>query len=303
MLAAIHQRFFKDSASSEVPHFRGNELDSKHLRSLQDALCSLSLFTKEQLFVIDDIQDCNAELQKQILSILENLGASTTVVVTGTKLPSNSTFLRFFERNEAIISLPELEGVELKRWAEKELRNAGILKTDPRALELLLRLATNQADTLFKLIEHVSLYCENGELSLDTLNQLFVERIEPSEFELVDALQSKNPAKPEILLYQIVKSGKNLFGLLALIARVYNNYLLIKLLQKRGLNSTEIRDRLGQTPWVFNKTVSGARHYSLQTLLDIQGLVLRADSKLKNKSLGPDLVLSELVGKICGAGR
>jgi len=291
-------QIFKDPAALQTIQISGEDLVKSDLVKLRDELLSLSLFAPSRIFKIQDVQELNAALNKELLEVVDHSSEGSSIFLFATKLAANSVILKYFEKLELVFELPELKGFDLKRWVGKELKTAGITQYAEACIDLLLRLGGDSPDAIAPLVQHLSLYLEDSTLSLSDIHNLFLERVEPSEFELIDALQAKNPARIELMLEQILASGKSPFMLLALIGRIFSNYLLIQVLLKRGRTPADIRQALDMPPWIFNKTITAAKHYSVERLKQIQELILASDSKLKNKSLGPDLVVSELLSRL-----
>ncbi len=273
-------------------------IESDNLAQMTDQLQSLSLFSKEQLFFVDDVQDLSEKKQRELLSLIELVGPGNCLLMGASKLAASNPIHKQLAAKKMVLELSALEGSELRRWTEGELKAVGLKRYSSFVVESLINLAHSDPDQINKLAVQIALFAEGDEVHDSDLRALFTQQLEPSEFELINSLLGKNRAAPEILLQQLLSSGKNAFALLGLIARVFSNYLRIKLLLVSGENHKKIAESIGQSAWAFSRSIQAVQYYSLKQLRKAQLAIVRADARLKNRSLGPDLVLSELIEEL-----
>ena len=281
----------------EVPArwFKASEMNLSDITKLREEINSPSLFSAAQVFILDEVEDFAAEPGRRVHELVQKLPSGVFLILTAGKLPANSILRKYFASQKLVLELADFETADLRRWLKAELKQAGIEKVSEAALNSLLRLAKQSPDRLSRLVAHAALYVENGELQNEDLEALFIEHFEPSEFELVDALGNRNRAQPEVLLEQILKSGKSPFALLGMLSKILSHYLIIRLHLDNGERGPDIQVRLGMNPWVFGKYLSAASRYDVTRIKLAQAAVLRADSRLKNKNLGPQAIFSELI--------
>jgi DNA polymerase III delta subunit len=284
-------------AASGVPtrRFRASEMNLADVSALREEINSPSLFSAAQVFIVEDVEDFSAEPGRRVHELVQKLPPGVFLVLTAGKLPATSILRKYFSAQKLLLDLASLETADLRRWLKTELNEAGIEKVSEAAVNSLLRLGRQSPDSLSRLVAHAALYVENGELQNEDLEALFIEHFEPSEFELVDALGSRNRSQPEVLMEQIIKSGKSPFALLGMLSKILSNYLIIRLHLENGERGPEIQARLSMNPWVFGKYMTAASRYDVSRIKMAQAAVLRADSRLKNKNLGPQAIFSELI--------
>lgn len=288
--------FIKDAAS--IRKLDARDFDLRDLERLAVDSFSQSLFASTQFWLIRNVDALDAAGQKRLQQIVESAPPGIKFILTAAKLNANAAFRKYFVGASTLIELDELKGFELTRWVQKELTQAGIKKFEENVPEILISIGEEDPDRIAKAIEHLALYVDGPEVKRADIGAVFIERPDLNEYELLDLLAGGNKVKAEFLLGELLSSGKNPFLLLSLLFRTYSNYLAIKVLESRGSQPGDVRQRLGMTPWVYNKTSSGCRRYSVDKLQSLIDALLNADSKLKNKSLGPENILSELIFKL-----
>jgi DNA polymerase III delta subunit len=225
------------------------------------------------------------------------------LVLSASALPASHALRKIKNERFALVELSDLRGFELRRWAERELKREGFARWDEETIDLLCLTAEESADQVASMIKQLALYTDSPNLSMNDIAQLFVQRVVPGEFDFLDALANRNHGKCELMITDLLRSGKNPFMLLSLIARSFSNYLAIATMRAEGVSPATIRQELGMAPWVYNKAEAILRRHSPDSLASAIHTLVRVDSRLKNRSLGVDLLMSELIDGITHATR
>lgn len=278
-----------------VKRLRGEDITLRVLEELRNDLQSISLFSPQRYFVVRDIERIHAAVQKELPKLISEIPQGSHIVVTAAELKTTNPLRKLFSKANRLIELPALEGIELKRWIQKELKNAGLTDVESGVVEAIADVGDGSPDRIRAVIERVSLYLDGAKVTAKDVRGLFSATPDPNEFALIDAIAAGNPAGSEILLRELFEEGKNPFLLLSLLGRTFSNFLVIKRLLDSGRTPGDVRQLMGMTQWVFDKQVQGLRRYSAPKLAQALGAIVRADSKLKNKSLGAD----EVIGRLC----
>ena len=278
-----------------VKRFRGEDLTIRALEELRNDLLAVSLFTPKRFFIIRDIERANAAAAKELQKILEEVPAGSHIVATAGELKPTNPLHKLFTKAKRLIELPPLEGLELKRWVQKELKTAGFSEIGNGVVEAIVDVGGESPDLISNIIERMALYLDGSKIEVKDVRGLFTAEPDPNEFALIDAIAAANPAGVEVLLHELFNDGKNPFLLLSLLARTFSNFLVIKRLLDSGRSPGDVRQLMGMTQWVFDKQVQGIRRYSTAQLARTLDAIVRADSKLKNKSLGT----AEVIGGLC----
>jgi hypothetical protein len=72
----------------------------------------------------------------------------------------------------------------------------------------------------------------------------------------------------------------------------------IAALDRKGLSANEIRTNLAISPWLFNKYLPLAKRLTPELASKGTESLLKADFTLKDRSLGPAAIFSELAQKL-----
>lgn len=302
VIASILDTFLPSGRDTAFRRLDGRELTVGKIPALRQDLSSISLFTPRKFILLERFDEANAAVTKELQAILTDLPEGVCVLLTGVEAKGAAPLVKKLAAADAWIQLPELKGPEFNRWIQKELKIAGLTAGEDVA-NAVAAIAQGSADAAARVVERLALYLDDKAATSADVFRLFIEQPDPNEFALIDAITAGNRARAEVLLHQLFAEGKNAFLVLALVSRTFSNYLQIKQLLKAGHSGPEIRQLLGTSPWVFNRQLEAVRRYSLRHLVRIMTDLAATDSRLKNRSLGPEEVTGWLVGRLCAPAR
>lgn len=296
LLDALQKK--KDVSKDSIKKVNCRDLNKKDFVRLLSDSASLSLFSSTKVFILQDADELNAAGAKEMSAIIEESGPEVLFLIGASSLNKTSALYKAADSRDGLIQLGELKGYELSRWVEKELKASGLSARDNKVIESLVEIGGSAPDGVAPLVERLALYCENGLVSGDDIEAMFRFDPDAGEFELIDAITQGNVGRAELLIEEVIKSGKSPFGLSALLFRAFSQLLIIKSMKERGMPSSEIKARLGLSPWLAQKHFASAERFSLKKLQSALQSIVRTDSLLKNKSLGANAILSQLAHDI-----
>ena len=268
------------------------------IRTLSHAARSTSLFSPVTVIIIRSIDALPADRIRELTELLKTLTAGTCIIMLSELLPVKHALYSFCKKHDAEIKLEVLKGKELSTWITREFKQEGVKRVPASVVDAVAALSDGSLDTALTIIQHAALYSQNGELTHEELELLFPEMPQQNEFELIDLLQKGSAGELEIALQRLWSNGKNAFMFLGLLTRTYTRYITIRSLLDQGKNPASIRQLTGMKEWVFNKHLQVAKRHSFSRLQADLTALMHADSKLKNKSLGPAEVIAELASAL-----
>ena len=300
--AALREKFLGAGGDDTPARLSGAEFNQAALRRLRDESLSGSLFSSSRFFIIDQVEQIRAEEQKELTRLIEELArfpkCGVSIILRGARLAAGSPLYKFCAQREFLAVLPELKGADLNRWVVKELKQNGIEKSPGEVAVILCEIGENRPDEIAKLCEHLALYVDGSAVTIEDLYKVFAAKVSPDEFKLLELLTQGRLGQAEALLSMLMREGKSPFSLLGLLARNFHTYLAIQYLLDQRKSSAEIGEILNIPGWLLSKHLSAVRRYRIASLKRAIEAILRADSKLKNRSVGADAVLSEMASHL-----
>ncbi len=279
------------SKKQSFPRFHGQSFDSTELQKLSGELNTGSLFAANSLAYLKSLEELDANLSSKLAEVIKELQSGACLLMSGTNLAKTSPLYKAIQKNGTIIEFEELNEQSAANYIEQELKNAGLLCPADVRKALQLR-AIDNLDEACILIEQLALYSEDGQIKSQEFFQLFPSLPNENEFALIDLLNNQACGSVEATLQLLFSQGKNAFALLSLLNRVFNTHYDIKLLQSQGRTASEIQELLAVKPWLYQKYAGAIKNKSLRRCQDDCKVLLRAESLMKNRSLGPEGVLA-----------
>ena len=305
--ATLHHERYR---SPSVQYLDAASMTSEEMRRLTLSLSELSLFTSQRIVVLERVDSmskavtsilCSAirgSMTRESRDTTKSYQTATSLICIGQKLPATNALYKSLSTVNQLVSIPALSAAELRQWIERELDAHGLRSYPRQLLQQLTEHGNSLPDLIFPMISMLGLYAEEGKLSEEDLRLLLPVVSDPNQFELFEAIATAKMGTAYRMIYELIDRGHNAIALLGLLARNTSNYLRIQSKFAAGQSQVDIRSALGMNQWVFNKNLQVANHYTPSQLCTKLQLLLRSDSKLKNHSLGPELILSELVAKL-----
>ncbi|MFA5197402.1 MAG: DNA polymerase III subunit delta [Patescibacteria group bacterium] len=189
-----------------------------------------------------------------------------------------------------------LRPYEISSWIKKTVTDKGG-QIDSLSAE---KLAASIGNDLWRLDNEIQkLLTYDNVITLDNINNLVVGDFSETVFALMDALSEKKEIKALSLLNNFLSDEDNALYLQTMIARQVRNLLSIKELSSEGSSEKDIASNLKLHPFVVKNTLKQTKNFTTKQLLEIHGLLVEADYKLKTSQEDSKLVLTRLMHQLC----
>lgn len=281
--------------AAAIKSFDSRMLSIQQLVTLKDDVLTQSLFSAFRLLVIRDVDAMPSASMDPFMEILKSEPTGVCIVCLTSGIPASNPLMKFCKSKKCLIALAELQGEDLLRWIHKELKLQGVGRFDTEVPRLLASIGEQNPDRISGLIAQAALFASGDTLLGSELRALFKETTEASEYDFLDALMRKDRRRSHSLLEVILASGKSPFMLVGLLQRSFATYISIHGLLSQGKTASEIGQQLKVQPWLLKKHLAVVQNSSVEHLKRCMESLLRADSKLKNRSLGTESIFSEFV--------
>jgi DNA polymerase III delta subunit len=271
------------------------------LEAIKTELFSSSLFgANNSLIIVKSAHELPTAIAKGLRQILAKKNVQLTpILFEGEPLAASHPLTAIAKDVGVVVAFEELKDAALYRWIRLECKARDIAKIEDEAVAMLAQGGEGSLDRTSQLIEICSLTLDPSQpLTASICGSIIQVPSTSKEFALIDALTSRNRAAAEALLVTLLISGVSPFPLLSLINKTFSNFLAIHSLTSRRVDEGAIQKLLGMQPWLFRKQRDIAIRLNPSFLRAAYRAIIAADSKMKNRSLGPDIVLSELVAKL-----
>ncbi len=233
---------------------------------------------------------------------LPQLPASTRLVLeeTGDLPPTHALLKLAAACGGQVKAFPAMRGHDLARWIARRAEGKGV-GIEPEAVELLATYVGPNLRLLDQELEKLAAYLNwSGAISREDVQRLVSSLEEPSIFQLVDALGSRNGRRALVLLHRLLYERKDPLYLLAMIVRQYRLLLQAQELEAQGVSPDEMRHQMEVKPEMTGKYLGQARNYKPAELKAILGQLLEIDVGIKTGQVSGPVALDLFVARWAG---
>lgn len=199
-----------------------------------------------------------------------------------------TALFKFLAAQKYAYSFNSLNNSQAASWVKKETARRGG-KINTRAAELLVGLVGADGwqmdNELAKLLSYKTasqLTASGPEIEIEDVKNLVRGNFSENIFALTDALSVKNKALAVRLLDEQIEAGLSDGYLLNMFVRQFRILLQIKQALLTGLSQRQIAGQLKLHPFVAQKGVEQARHFTLPILKNILSRLIKIDYEVKS---------------------
>ena len=274
--------------------FQENLIQKEYL--LIEEIKNISLFEKEKIFLIENVNDKILEIIKEALPTLEN----QKVFLFAESLDKKSKIRSFFEKSEicgAVACYPDNE-ITIKKILATELKNFEGLT--PYNLNLIFDNVNLDRAKLRNELEKIKICFKNKKIEADKLEILLNLKVNDDFNQLRDEALDGNKFKTNKLLSETVfESEKAIFYINSI------NQRLTKLYEVRKMGDKNIENNINNLkPPIFwkdkTKFINQAKKWTISKINNIEKKTYNLEIKVKSNSIiDKNFLVKKLLIDIC----
>ncbi|RIO40161.1 DNA polymerase III subunit delta, partial [Staphylococcus nepalensis] len=187
--------------------------------------------------------------------------------------------------------IEQMSEEELKNWIKSQLHeNYKDIKQD--ALELILELTGVNFNVIKQEIEKLILFLgERTTINKQDVHQIVNRSLEQNVFLLTEYIQKNKKTEAIQLVKDLTAMKEEPIKLLALVTSNYRLFYQSKILGQKGYSGQQIAKTINVHPYRVKLALNQARHYQLESLLNIIDNCAETDYKLKSSYMDKQLIL------------
>jgi DNA polymerase-3 subunit delta len=258
---------------------------------LPDLLQGTSLFASERLVMLREPSK-NKSLWEAIGDFLEKVSSEVTFVIIDSSPDKRTRTYKQLQKHGAVREFPELNEVELAKWAVTTAKAEGAT-LDSRTATYLVRQAGADQWKLWSELQ--KLIAADPAITKETIDRLIEPSPQASVFDLLDSALQGNTSRAMELLGKLKASEDpyKLFGLL-----VSQVHTLAVVVTAQGKSPDMVAKEASIHPFVVRKMQPLARSLNYTQLQGIISSVAKADMQMKSTGADPWTLLEQSLGKI-----
>jgi DNA polymerase-3 subunit delta len=281
-----------ESMAFDYSEFAGAEADASRI---MEAAGTFPMVGKRRLVLVTEADQLNEKEQEKLIDSLKDLSPRSTLILLAEDIDRRKRFYKSLHESGCIVELQKLKGFALEQWAESFVRRAGY-RVSPDALRSVIELAGPDLQPLAMELEKLLLYAGKEKTVPDSaIADLVLRSRQHTVFELLDTLAKRDRNGALKLLANLMESGEDPLGIVAMLARQCRQVLIAKecILQRKSAQETA---RITQTPPYFvDKLLRQARSADASVIRQMYLRLAEADRRVKTSTGDVRILLEKLV--------
>ena len=228
------------------------------------------------------------EVQK-MLDYLPRLPASTCLLLTlHGKADGRKKLVQELQARNCVHTFDTMDETECVRWLKSTARKIGSSINDRDAAYLCYRSGRDAALLNGELAKLAAYAGEGQPITRQQIDEIATPSIECTVFEMVDALVAGKADEAFSLYRNLILTGSERLGILAMIQRQYRIMLQVKTMKAAGANDGAIRGALSISSYGITKTARQAGSYGMKKLRDIINMLVETEYLAKSGQINQD---------------
>ena len=224
-----------------------------------------------------------ADADERLISYIPNVPESAVLVfLCRGKADARKKLYGAIKKVGGIVTFAALTDAELNAWIVKTF--AGLAKSvTPQVASVLAFTVGSDTALLRREIEKLAaLAGDRDTVTEEDVHAVATRSVECTVFEMVDAVVAGQQGKAFGLLRDMLTTGSDRLGILAMLLRQFRLMQHIKIMQFEKLTAGEIKQRLGIAPFAAERCMRQASGYTGGQVKKAVQICLNAEYKVKS---------------------
>ncbi len=262
-----------------------NLLDNPPTDALIAAAETLPFLADQRLVVVREHPALSgrAEADDRLLDYLQQVPESCVLVfMQRGKADARKKLYKAVQKHGTVVSFAQLNDVELNQWIIRSFGSMG-KQCAPQTASLLAFTVGNDTALLHTEMEKLAaLAGERVDILDEDVRAVSTRSIECTVFEMVDAVVAGQEGKAFGLLRDMLISGSDRIGILAMLLRQYRLLQHVKIMQFEKKSTQEIKQKLGIAPFAAERCIRQAQAYTGREVKQAVEICLDTEYRIKS---------------------
>lgn len=268
-----------------------NLMDNPPTDALIAAAETLPFLADKRLVVVREHPALSgkAEAEERLTDYLAHVPDSCVMVfLCRGKADARKKLYRAIQKHGAVVTFSPLSDAELNAWIIKSFHALG-KRCAPQTASLLAFTVGNDTAQLRAEMEKISALCgEREDVADEDVRAVATRSIECTVFDMVDAVVAGQEGRAFSLLKDMLLSGSDRIGILAMLLRQYRLLQHVKIMQFEKKPAQEIKQRLGIAPFAAERCIRQAAAYSGREIKQAVDICLDTEYRIKSGRLNQE---------------
>lgn len=273
--------------------YEGKDINPKELIDLSETLP----FFKEKRMILVENSGFFKNSCDDLAEYMSQVPESTCFVFVEEEVDKRSKLFKAASRAGSAVEFETPKEDMLVRWILGRIQREG-KKITQSVMQLFLSKTGSDMENIDKELEKLICYTlDKIEISAADVEAICTGQTENKIFEMIDAISAKNQKKALDLYYDLLALKEAPMRILFLIARQFQNLLLIKSMSAKGYPAVSIAKTAGMPSFAVQKNLRQAGAFKINQLKEAIEDCGQAEEDVKTGRMADQLAVELLIVK------
>ena len=273
--------------------YEGKDINPKELIDLSETLP----FFKEKRMILVENSGFFKNSCDDLAEYMSQVPESTCFVFVEEEVVKRSKLFKAASRAGSVVEFETPKEDMLIRWILGRIQREG-KKITQSVMQLFLSKTGSDMENIDKELEKLICYTlDKTEISAADVEAICTGQTENKIFEMIDAISAKNQKKALDLYYDLLALKEAPMRILFLIARQFQNLLLIKSMSAKGYPAVSIAKTAGMPSFAVQKNLRQAGAFKINQLKEAIEDCGQAEEDVKTGRMADQLAVELLIVK------
>lgn len=273
--------------------YEGKDINPKELIDLSETLP----FFKEKRMILVENSGFFKSSCDDLAEYMSQVPESTCFVFVEEEVDKRSKLFKAASRAGSAVEFETPKEDMLIRWILGRIQREG-KKITQSVMQLFLSKTGSDMENIDKELEKLICYTlDKTEISAADVEAICTGQTENKIFEMIDAISAKNQKKALDLYYDLLALKEAPMRILFLIARQFQNLLLIKSMSAKGYPAVSIAKTAGMPSFAVQKNLRQAGAFKINQLKEAIEDCGQAEEDVKTGRMADQLAVELLIVK------
>lgn len=273
--------------------YEGKDINPKELIDLSETLP----FFKEKRMILVENSGFFKNSCDDLAEYMSQVPESTCFVFVEEEVDKRSKLFKAASRAGSAVEFETPKEDMLVRWILGRIQREG-KKITQSVMQLFLSKTGSDMENIDKELEKLICYTlDKTEISAADVETICTGQTENKIFEMIDAIYAKNQKKALDLYYDLLALKEAPMRILFLIARQFQNLLLIKSMSAKGYPAVSIAKTAGMPSFAVQKNLRQAGAFKINQLKEAIEDCGQAEEDVKTGRMADQLAVELLIVK------
>ncbi len=240
-----------------------------------------------------------AEAEEKLVSYISRVPETAVLVfLCRGKADARKKLYTAIKKANGVVSFAALSDAELNAWVVRTFAALGKSCTPQVASVLIFTVGSDTALLRTEMDKLAALAGDRGEITEADVQSVATRSVECTVFEMVDAVVAGQQGRAFGLLRDMLTTGSERLGILAMLLRQFRLMQHIKIMQYEKLSPAEIKQRLGVAPFAAERCMRQASGYTGGQVKQAVQICLDAEYRVKSGSWNQEGALEKAMLEI-----